>query len=122
MSAEENVYLAGQLAGLSMSEIRKRSDHLFNIMQIGDLRKHMPSELSGGQQQRFAISRALINNPKILLADEPTGDLDSKTTAEVLSVLYQLNEGGQTTIMVTHDPSQAKPGGRVIKISDGQII
>ena len=122
MSAEANVYLAGQLAGLPMSELKKRADYYFKMLQIDELRKHMPSELSGGQQQRFAIARALINHPKILLADEPTGDLDSKTTAEVLSVLYRLNEAGQTTIMVTHDERQAKPGSKIVKISDGKLV
>lgn len=122
MSAEDNVYLAGQLAGLPMNEIQTRAAYYFKMLQIEDLKSHMPSELSGGQQQRFAIARALINHPKILLADEPTGDLDSKTTAEVLSVLYSLNEAGQTTIMVTHDERQSKPGSRIIKLQDGKIV
>jgi putative ABC transport system ATP-binding protein len=87
-----------------------------------DLAKHKPSELSGGQQQRVAIARALVNNPKILLCDEPTGNLDSKTGMLVMKMLRKLNEKGKTLIIVTHDPDIAAQADRIITIRDGRIV
>ncbi|HWQ66966.1 MAG TPA: ABC transporter ATP-binding protein [Methanospirillum sp.] len=87
-----------------------------------DLAKHKPSELSGGQQQRVAIARALVNNPKILLCDEPTGNLDSKTGILVLNMLKRLNQKGKTLIVVTHDPEIAAQADRIITIRDGQVV
>lgn len=93
------------------------------IVGLSDRRRHTPRELSGGQQQRVAIARALIGNPEILFADEPTGNLDSKTGAEIMALLREINRtSGQTIIMVTHSPEAAKSSGRMINVQDGIII
>ena len=83
--------------------------------------KHLPSQLSGGQQQRVAIARALVNNPEIILADEPTGALDSKTSIEIMNMLEELNNNGQTIILITHDITVAKRAKRIVRISDGKL-
>ncbi|MDR0422401.1 MAG: ABC transporter ATP-binding protein [Proteiniphilum sp.] len=95
-------------------------EHL-DRMGLREWAQHMPNELSGGQKQRVAIARALISNPKVILADEPTGALDSKTTVEVMEVLTELNREGITTIIVTHEPSVAEETGRIIHLKDGMI-
>lgn len=100
-----------------------RVSKLLSLVGIDeDLAKHKPSELSGGQQQRVAIARALVNNPKILLCDEPTGNLDSKTGDHVMRMLKKLNEKGKTLIIVTHDPEIARQADRIITIRDGRIV
>jgi ABC-type lipoprotein export system ATPase subunit len=109
-------------AGLSEREGRKRATALLERVGIADRAHHHPSQLSGGQQQRVAIARALINNPPLLFADEPTGNLDSKTSKEVLAMFERLNaEEGITIILVTHDANVARTAKRVIRISDGLI-
>ena len=95
---------------------------ILEIVGLSDRRKHTPRELSGGQQQRVAIARALISDPEILFADEPTGNLDSKTGAEIMKLLQSINKNsGQTIIMVTHSPEAAKNSSRIITVKDGMI-
>lgn len=121
MTLEENIMLP--LAHMSISRKDKKKMALTIMKKVGlaDRADHLPSELSGGQQQRAAIARALVNNPKILFADEPTGNLDSKTRDEILSLFKELNSWGHTIIMVTHDDSSIKVASRSIKLSDGSI-
>jgi putative ABC transport system ATP-binding protein len=124
MSAAENVALAMMFAGVARSERDGRALGLLEAMGLAGRQTHRPRELSGGEQQRVAIARALSNNPHLLLADEPTGNLDSRTSAEILALLQQLNErDGKTIIMVTHDPALAeKYAHRTITMLDGAII
>jgi ABC-type lipoprotein export system ATPase subunit len=124
-SALENVMLplSYTTEHLSDREVRRRAMELINRVGLGDRYHHEPSQLSGGQQQRVAIARALINRPALLLADEPTGNLDSHTSEDVLQMFQQLNrEEGITIILVTHDPNVAKHARRIIGISDGVIV
>jgi ABC-type lipoprotein export system ATPase subunit len=107
---------------LPQSECRRRAEKLLNRVGLGDRMDHEPSQLSGGQQQRVAIARALINNPPLLLADEPTGALDTRTTKEILRLFQELNEeDGITIIIVTHDPGVAGHCKRVVRMKDGLI-
>jgi len=122
-SALDNVSLPTVYAGLSRSERRRRSREVLEAVGLGDRMHHTPNELSGGQQQRVAIARALINKPSIILADEPTGNLDSKSGREVMSIIQQLNrETGITVILVTHDPNVTRYAQRVIHLFDGKIL
>jgi putative ABC transport system ATP-binding protein len=121
-SALHNVELPVRYAGLGTSARTERARAALQAVGLGDKIKNMPSELSGGQQQRVAIARALVNNPSILMADEPTGALDSKTGREVLDLFEQLHrERGITIIVVTHDPAIARRARRIIAIKDGRI-
>ena len=124
MSAAENVALAMMFAGVPRAERDARASALLESVGLKGRQHHRPKELSGGEQQRVAISRALSNNPQLLLADEPTGNLDSRTSAEIMAILQQLNEkDGKTVIMVTHDPSLAsKYAHRTITMLDGAIV
>jgi putative ABC transport system ATP-binding protein len=122
LTAVENVELPLLYAGLSGKERRERA--LEGLAKVG-LRErsgHLPSQLSGGQQQRVAIARALAGNPDILLADEPTGALDSKTSKDILQLMKQLNELGNTIILITHDLEIAKQAKRMVSIQDGQLL
>ena len=120
-SALSNVELPMRYAG-AVKGRRERAKAALEAVGLGDRIHHRPSELSGGQQQRVAIARALVNNPAILMADEPTGALDSKSGKEVMELLLNLNkERGTTIILVTHDPTVAARAQRVIRLSDGQI-
>ena len=122
-TARENVEVPMALAGLNRRERRGQSDRLLEMVGLADRAKHYPSELSGGQQQRVAVARALANDPPILIGDEITGDLDSKTGFEVMEVVAKMNrEQGTTIIYVTHDPRMAKFANRVIQLSDGLIV
>ena len=120
-TAFENVMLPLKYAGISKDKAIKRSNDVLDLVGLSSRSKHTPAELSGGQQQRVAIARALVNNPSILFADEPTGNLDSKTGQDVMRIFKELNEGGQTIILITHEDSIAKQSKRVITIMDGLI-
>ncbi len=122
-SALENVMLPLTYAGYSGKEREDRARKALERVGLGDRTHHAPNELSGGQQQRVAIARAIVNEPNILLADEPTGALDSKTGVEIMDLFQRLHkENGQTVIVVTHDSYVARHTERIIKLSDGKII
>jgi len=122
-SALENVMLPLTYAGYSGREREDRAKKALQRVGLGDRTHHAPNELSGGQQQRVAIARAIVNEPNILLADEPTGALDSKTGVEIMDLFQRLHkENGQTVILVTHDSYVARHTERIIKISDGKIV
>lgn len=122
-SALENVMLPLTYAGYSGKEREDRARKALERVGLGDRTHHAPNELSGGQQQRVAIARAIVNDPNILLADEPTGALDSKTGVEIMDLFQRLHkENGQTVILVTHDSYVARHTERIIKISDGKIV
>ena len=120
-TAFDNVMLPLKYAGLSKEEATKRSNNVLDLVGLSSRSKHTPAELSGGQQQRVAIARALVNEPSILFADEPTGNLDSNTGQEVMKIFKDLNENGQTIILITHEDSIAKQSNRIITIMDGLI-
>ncbi len=118
----ENVELPLTYLKIKAEERKKRVTEILQRMNISHRAQHFPQQLSGGQQQRVAIARALVSNPKIILADEPTGNLDSKNGAEVMQLLTELNEGGTTIVMVTHSQRDAGYAHRVINLFDGQIV
>ncbi len=120
-SAAENVALPLSYAGVRKKERRERAQKALERVGLGERVDFKPTQLSGGQKQRVAIARAMVNNPKILLADEPTGALDSKSGAQVMELFEQLNEEGVTIVMITHDPKIAAQAKRVIRIIDGVI-
>lgn len=122
LNVEENIMLPLLLDGKKMKNYSKQLTQILEVVGLSDRRVHTPRELSGGQQQRVAIARALIGSPEILFADEPTGNLDSKTGAEIMHLLRDINrESGQTIIMVTHSPEAAKSSSRVITVRDGIV-
>ena len=122
LSAEDNIRIVQYIANRAL-EFTPEFEGILDILGIRDRMKHKPRALSGGQQQRVAIARALVNRPRILLADEPTGNLDSKNSAAVLGLLRDLNEClGQTILMITHDPEAASYAGRSIHMRDGKIV
>ena len=121
-SLEDNIYLPMVLAGRPYSEMKQRLDPIARELRITDILKKYPYEVSGGQKQRAAVARALITNPRLILADEPTGALDSKSTDELLSLFSQINAGGQTILMVTHSVKAASRAGRVLFIKDGEVF
>jgi len=123
MSAIENVVLAATYAGTARSSSRPAAAEALRLVGLADRADHRPSELSGGEQQRVAIARALINHPRLVLGDEPTGNLDSQRTTEVLGLLRRLNqEAGQTFVIVTHDPRVGDACNRVIRMQDGCVV
>ncbi len=122
LTAEENVSLPLELDGISTSEARQRAAKTLELVGLTARRTHLPGKLSGGEQQRVAIARALVIEPAILLADEPTGNLDSANGKRITSVLRDLvDQHGQTIVMVTHDPAVAEQADRVIYLSDGRV-
>ena len=120
-SALDNVLLPMKYAGANIDEATVRAKHVLDQVGLTDRMSHGPTELSGGQQQRVAIARAMVNTPSILFADEPTGNLDSKTEGEVMGLFKELNEDGQTIILITHEEEIAKQSKRIINIKDGLI-
>ncbi|KAF5036377.1 ABC transporter ATP-binding protein [Sedimentibacter saalensis] len=122
LTVEDNVMLPLLLDGKKISKYRDKLDEILDVVELSDRKKHTPRELSGGQQQRVAIARALINEPDIILADEPTGNLDSKTTEEVMNLFQKINrEKGKTILQVSHSLDTAKYGNRIINVKDGRV-
>ena len=122
ISALENVALPLVYAGVSKTERINRAQELLKMVGLADRQHHMPNELSGGQRQRVAIARALVNNPKIIMADEPTGNLDTKSSVEIMAMFKELYKQGKTIILVTHEPDIAENAQRIITVRDGKIV
>jgi putative ABC transport system ATP-binding protein len=121
-SALANVELPLAYAGIDRHTRRKRAQEALASVGVAKRLHHLPSELSGGQQQRVAVARALVTNPTMILADEPTGNLDSRSTEEVLQIFAGLNEEGRTVVLITHEPDVAEQAKRVVHLSDGRVI
>jgi putative ABC transport system ATP-binding protein len=122
LNLEENIMLPILLDGKKLKQYKNRLDEILEIVGLSDRRRHTPRELSGGQQQRVAIARALVNDPDIILADEPTGNLDSKTGTEILELFKRINkEKGKTIVQVTHSHEAAQYGTRIINVKDGRV-
>lgn len=121
-SLQDNIFLPLVLSGKNYSEMKSKLDPLVNQLGISDIMQKYPYEVSGGQKQRAAVARALITNPKLLLADEPTGALDSRSTESLLNLFNEINSAGQTILMVTHSAKAAAHASRVMFIKDGQVF
>lgn len=121
-TALENVILPGLYSGKPRTELQARAELLLEQVGLSDRMDFRPSRLSGGQQQRVAMARAMLNKPDIVLADEPTGQLDSTTSAEIMKLFHTVHEAGQTIVLVTHDEDVAGEAGRIIRLSDGVIV
>jgi len=121
ISSLENVALPLVYAGVGVSERRKRAKQVLEAVGLGDRAEHLPNELSGGQRQRVAIARALVNNPEIIMADEPTGNLDTKSTKEIMEIFQEMYGRGKTIILVTHEPEIAVCANRQLLVRDGVI-
>lgn len=122
LSVYENVELPLLYLKVSLSERKKMVEQVLDRMKISHRKKHFPQQLSGGQQQRVAIARAVVANPKLILADEPTGNLDSANGEEVMKLLTELNKEGTTIVMVTHSPSDAEYAHRIVQLFDGHVV
>ncbi len=121
LSALDNVALPLVYAGLSKRDREQRAKEVLESVGLGDRVDHRPNELSGGQRQRVAIARALVNRPSIILADEPTGNLDTKTSLEIMTIIEEIHRRGNTVIIVTHEPDIAEHAHRIIRLRDGQV-
>ena len=122
LTALENVALPMVFQNFSRNVRLKRAHELLEQVGLSDRMKHLPNQLSGGQKQRVAIARALINDPEIILADEPTGNLDTKTGDEIMRLLYNLNKKGKTIILVTHNSDLTKLANKIIRLKDGKLV
>lgn len=122
MSILENVELPMVYGGVSKKDRRERAIKALEKVGLGDRLHHKPTEISGGQKQRVAIARAIVNQPSIIMADEPTGNLDSKSTFDIIKIFQQLNEDGATIIMVTHEPDVAQHTKRIVRFKDGEVV
>ncbi|MBM6736888.1 MULTISPECIES: ABC transporter ATP-binding protein [Clostridia] len=123
MDAEENVALPLSFRGMKKRERTLRARRMLDRVMLGKYRKHFPNQMSGGQQQRVGVARALVSDPEIIFADEPTGNLDSRTSREIMSLMQKVvREQGCTLVMVTHDPQLASWADRIIKVIDGKIV
>lgn len=122
LNAWENVALPMVFQGVPRWKREERAKKLLNDVKLSHRMYHLPNELSGGERQRVAIARALANNPDVILADEPTGNLDSKTGEEILNMFIKLNNQGKTVIMITHDPNLAKKAKKIVRLMDGKIV
>lgn len=122
LTVYENVELPLLYLNMPSSERKRKVEEVLDRMKMSHRKKHFPQQLSGGQQQRVAISRAVVTNPKLILADEPTGNLDSANGEEVMNLLSQLNSEGTTIIMVTHSPSDAEKAHRIVQLFDGHVV
>jgi len=121
LSSLENVALPLVYSGMSKSKRLDRAQHVLSIVGLGDRVEHKPNELSGGQRQRVAIARALVNDPALILADEPTGNLDTKTSIEIMAILEEIHNQGNTVILVTHEPEIAAHAHRIVRLRDGLL-
>lgn len=121
-TALENVMMPLIFSGSSKKNRKSKAGKALELVELGHLKNHKPNEMSGGQRQRVSIARALVNDPKIIFADEPTGNLDSKTGENIMSLFKDLNNQGYTIIMVTHNMEEAEKAKRVVRIKDGNII
>ena len=121
LTAEENVELPLIYQGIKKEERTERVAAALERVKLGKRANHFPTELSGGQQQRVAIARAIVTRPSLILADEPTGNLDSKTTVEIMDIFHELHDQGNTIVLITHDDSVAAQAGRRVRILDGHL-
>ncbi len=122
LTAQENVALPLVYAGIDEEERMERAKKALEAVGLGERLEHKPMEMSGGQRQRVAIARALINNPAIIMADEPTGNLDTKSSYEIMDIFKKMNESGKTVVMVTHEPDIAEQTKRILVMRDGQLV
>lgn len=122
-SARENVALPAMIGGMSRSKALRRADELLDLLGLADRRQHKPAQLSGGERQRTAVARALVNNPRVVFADEPTGSLDSRNRDEIQDLFSSLRDSlGQTFVIVTHDPTLSDIADRTIHMADGRVV
>ena len=121
MNVYDNVAFAMRVVGASAKEIKKRVPYVLELVGLGDKAAAYPAQLSGGQQQRVAIARAIVTRPSLILADEPTGNLDSKTTVEIMDIFHELHDAGNTIVLITHDDDVARQASRIVRIKDGQL-
>lgn len=121
LSALDNVALPLVYSGMNKTERTEKARHVLNAVGLGDRTHHKPNELSGGQRQRVAVARALVNDPSIILADEPTGNLDSKTSYEIIGLFEEIHSAGNTIVLVTHEPDIAEYAHRIVRLIDGMV-